>query len=143
VKWLVLTSFLVLSTVAYCADAMCVRHLVAPGYPHLARMASLQGSVTVDFEIAPDGRVISASGSGAAHKLLISTSEENIRQWTSGPLQPPGTSSTKHTITYIYKLEGKELYYDPPPTVVLDLPDRVEITTHPPELETAATNTLR
>jgi hypothetical protein len=106
-------------------------------------MASLQGPVTVAFEISSDGRVISARGSGAAHKLLISTSEENIRQWTFARLPASGTSPAKHTITYVYKFEGKELYYDPPPSVVLDLPGRVEITTHPPELQTATPKTLR
>lgn len=142
-KSLFLTSFLFLGTAAYGGERTCVRHLVAPGYPHLARMASLQGSVTVNFEILPDGRVISASGSGAAHKLLISASEENIRLWTFEPLQPPATSPAKRKITYVYKFKGKQLYHDPPPTVVLDFPDRVKITTHPPQLQTATPKALR
>ena len=111
-KRLLLTAFLFSSAAACGADATCPRHLVAPGYPHLARMASLQGSVTVEFEISPDGKVISASGSGAVHKLLITASEENIREWTFEPLKAPLTSPSKHTITYIYKLAGKDLYYD-------------------------------
>jgi TonB family protein len=133
VKGLVWTCFLFLGTYAYCDGAVCIRHVAVPGYPRLARMASLQGSVTVDFEVSPDGQVISASGSGAANRLLIRASEENIQQWTFRPPDQRGTSPTKRRIVYVYKLEGRKLYYDPPPTVVLDWPDRLQITTNPPE----------
>jgi TonB family protein len=111
---------------------MCVRHVVAPGYPHLARNASLQGIVTVEITISADGRVLSAKGSGA-HQLLVSASVDNVRQWRFGSLNGVGASTTTRVIIYQYVLRGKELYMDPPPSVILDLPDRVEITTHPAE----------
>jgi TonB family protein len=100
-------------------------------------MAQLEGTVTVVIEIGSDGRVISAKASGPS-KLLERASEENARHWTfSGPPTRLGSGSRQTKITYVYKLEGKPQYYDPPPTVVLDLPERVEITSQPPEPQPA------
>lgn len=59
-------------------------------------------------------------------------SEENVRDWLFGNV-PGSANSSQHEITFIYKLEGKQEYYDSPPHVVLDLPKSVEITAHPPE----------
>lgn len=132
---------LFLSAVAcYSAEAIYARHVVVPGYPRLARMARLQGSVTVDIQISADWTVTSARGSGP-NKLLERAAEENIREWTFFP--PPVASSSasiQTTVTYVYKLEGKEEYYDPPPRVVLDLPYRVEVTSQPPEPQPAGTS---
>ena len=126
--------FLVSTVASHGADQICVRHLPVPGYPRLARMARLQGSVSVELEIGADGKVLSAKGSGA-HRLLARASEENIRQWSFGAV-PGGAASVparRHRVIYVYKLEGKEECYDSPPIVVLDLPDRIQVTGHPPE----------
>lgn len=125
-------SFLLAASACYAADEICPRRVVVPGYPRLARMARLQGSVSVQIEIASDGRVVSAQASGT-DRLLERAAEDNIRHWTFSPASPPGSStSSRATVTYIYRLDGQEVYYDPPPRVVLDLPNRVEITSQPP-----------
>jgi len=123
---------LVLLSTVLCQGGVerCVRHMVVPGYPRVARMARLEGIVNVQVEIRADGKVISATGSGA-NDLLNRASEENVREWLFGRDFHEGIS--KQTITYIYKLQGKEEYYDSSPVVVLDLPCRVEITGHPPQ----------
>ena len=114
------------------ADDACVRYIVAPGYPRLARMARLQGSVTVEVKVAEDGRVLSAKGIGA-HNLLIRASEENVAHWIFDTGLDKNGASIKRTVIYVYRLEGKEQYYDSMPLVVFDLPGHVEITAHPPE----------
>jgi TonB family protein len=129
-------SFFFFSTVASNgADLVCVRHVVVPDYPPLARMARLQGSVSVEVEIGADGKVLSVKSTGS-HNLLASASASNAWQWTFRPAPPGGKSgSTYLTITYVYKLEGKEVNYLPTPSVTLDLPHKVEITTHPPQMQ--------
>jgi TonB family protein len=107
-----------------------VRHVVVPGYPRLARIARLEGTVSVEVEIGTDGTVISAKASGA-HKLLERAAEENLRQWTFEPTARGSVS--KHTIIFTYRLDGKEEDSESPPVVILDLPCRIEIIAHPPE----------
>jgi TonB family protein len=111
-------------------DATCVKHVVPPGYPHLARAATLQGTVTVEIDIDPDGTVTSERSSGA-NELLRRASEDNIAQWMFCPASG-AAGSRKHSIVYIYKLQGpKEYPCDSAPIVSIDLPDSVEIVAHP------------
>jgi len=110
------------------------KHIVVPGYPRVARVARLQGTVSVEIEIGPDGKVISAKASGG-HKLLQDAAEENIRQWTFEPSAPSENAPTTLRIAYVYRLEGKEEVYYSPPVVIFDLPERVEIVGHPPKAQ--------
>ena len=74
--------------------------------------------------------VVSAKGSGA-HPLLNRAAEDNARLWAfSAPLPE---SATKLTVTYVWRLEGKEQErYDSAAVVTLDFPNRVEVVAHPP-----------
>jgi hypothetical protein len=73
-------------------DRVCTKHILAPGYPRLAWQAQVTG--TVDVEVAADGSVRSAVGSGALN-LLNHAAEENVRQWIfmfyCGRLQAKGS----------------------------------------------------
>jgi TonB family protein len=90
-------------------------------------------SLCVFIQVDAKGSVISASASGA-RKLLQRTAKQNLQGWTFHPRPVAGGgSSTRLTITFIYRLEGKEEYCDPPSRVVLDLPSSVQITTNPTE----------
>jgi hypothetical protein len=115
-------------------EQLCVRDVVVPAYERLARTAQLQGSVTVEIQVGPDGKIVSAKGRGA-HPLLIRETERNIREWTFGPFPKDTKFPVRHTVVYVYKLEGAERYDDPPPKVMLHLPDRVEITTNPAQMQ--------
>jgi len=112
------------------ADSLCVREVLVPGYPVLARVAKLQGSIVVELEIGRQGKILSAKASGG-HKFLMREAEKNVLHWSFAPLPESEKVPLKHTITYVYKLEGKPVDYNPVPTVLLHLPDRVEITTRP------------
>jgi TonB family protein len=126
-----LGTLLIASAVCCAAQGLCVRRIVAPGYPRLARIAKMQGEVTVDIGVSADGRVVSVKTSGA-DELLKEASAENARQWTFCPTRKAPSEPLEHLIvTYIYRLDGGEEYYDPPPRLVFDLPQRIEITTHP------------
>jgi len=120
------------TTVGVASDDVYVHHIVVPGYPNLARMAFLQGSVRVEVIIGEDGRVLSAKGSGASN-LLVRASEENVRQWVFCVGSAKNHMALKRTAIYVYRLEGKEQNYELMPRVVLDLPWHIEITAHPPE----------
>lgn len=108
-------------------DVVCAKHVLAPSYPRLAWLARLTGTVSLDVQVAADGRVRSATGSGA-HKLLNSTAEENIREWTFCP----SSEGVTLEVTYVFRFEGQGQNEQSPPRVLLDLPNRVEIIAHPP-----------
>ena len=131
-KVMLLCVFILATATCAGAQVLCVRHMVVPGYPRLARLARLQGSVSVIIQVDARGAVISASASGAS-KLLQRAAKQNLQGWTFYPRPVGGGSSTRLAITFIYRLEGREEYYDPPSRVVLDLPSSVQIATNPPE----------
>jgi hypothetical protein len=107
-------------------DRVCTKHILAPGYPRLAWQAQVTG--TVDVEVAADGSVRSAVGSGALN-LLNHAAEENVRQW----IFCSNAEGFKQKVAYVCRLEGRREDEQPPPTVVsFDLPDRVEVVSHPP-----------
>jgi|SRR5208282_3433494 len=117
-----------LHTEARAADNVCTKHILAPAYPRLAWFAQLTGAVGVDVDIAADGKVRSAVGSGA-HNLLNRAAEENAREW----IFCSSAEGFKLRVTYVYRLEGRRENEQSPPKVSFDLPDRVEIVAHPPE----------
>ena len=124
----VLLSFGLFHANAWSADdKICARHTIAPTYPRLARLARITGTVEVDVEVASDGSVHSAIGSGAQN-LLDRAAEENVKRWTFCS----GVVGVKLRIVYAYRLEGRQEYDDTPAKVLFHLP-QVEIVAHPPK----------
>ncbi len=123
-----------LATVALPAAAqICVRHIVVPEYPYLARLAYVTGSVHMTIQVRPDGTVATATATekdNTAFKFLVDESEKNVRQWLFCSSDPSSEAHTL-TITYNYKLEEPATYY-PHVVVVMDLPESVQITTQRP-----------
>lgn len=107
-----------------------VQRIANPDYPIQAHTRNIQGTVRVDIEIGPDGRVLSAKASGA-HGILVDAAEKNVRQWVFGPFPPVGEFPIYHTVTYVFRLEGKPAFVAYPPLILTHLPDRVEIRTRP------------
>lgn len=118
--------WLVLVMVACQKQQLHVRDIVAPDYPRDANVANIQGTVTVNILIDPDGRVIQARGSGA-HPILVEAAEKNVSQWVFGPFPPVAEFPVNHTVTYIYKLEGPPAHVLVFPTIRTYLPDRIEL----------------
>jgi TonB family protein len=107
-------------------DNVCTQHAVTPDYPRLAWFARITGTVNAEVEVAPDGSVSSAIGSGGDN-LLNHAAEENTKKWTFCPAK----ENLKVKIIYLYRFEGQGEYAPSPPRVAFSLP-RVEIVTHLP-----------
>jgi TonB family protein len=53
---------------------------VQPQYPALAQRMSIKGTVKLEVEVEPDGRVKSMDAKGG-HPLLVQAAQDAIRQW--------------------------------------------------------------
>ena len=69
---------------AYCQTLPQPVHLVAPGYPELARIAQIQGTVNVRVHLGQTGGVLSMEVTGG-HTLLKEEVERNIAKWRFQP----------------------------------------------------------
>lgn len=124
--------WLLLSVIALpgCTRPLHVERIAQLEYPLSARFSNTEGTVIVTVIIGPDGKVISAHGSGAAD-ILVKAAEENARQWVFGPFPPVAEFPIYHTIRYVYRLEGKAKAVAYNPTIRTFLPDRIEISAAP------------
>lgn len=102
-----------------------VTHLECPQYPELARQAQIEGSVRVHMAYDETGHVVSAVAI-TGHQLLRKEAEENIATWVF----ETGREGVLD-ITYEFHLEEPKVKGVPPTKVRFDLPDRVEVVSHP------------
>ena len=113
-----------------------VTRCILPRYPAYASIRRNQETVRVQAEMRrEDGKVLSAKGTlitnqprHRLHQELVSTAEENLRQWIFSPSYDPKNRHMKHSVEYIFKVKGKHVD-NPKPRYSVVLPDRVEITT--------------
>jgi len=97
----------------------CVFHLESLNYNPLARQARIQGKVQVLVTVSSDGRVVSARA-GSGHRLLRQEAENNVQKWVFSP----GEERT-FEVSYEFRLEEPDIYYEPHSRVTFDLPERV------------------
>lgn len=100
-----------------------------PLYPHLARLARIEG--TVQVRVTTDGDNVTRVSATVAHKLLLDPAEQNVKTWRLYPHKPQ-----TFTVMFVYKVERPEVFRFVNPTVMLDLPYRVEIHTRMHTVET-------
>jgi hypothetical protein len=98
-----------------------------PTYPHLARLANVQGDVHLQAEVSRDGRVQAVRVLSGA-PALAGYSRENLLTWAF----TPGVEGTQLEIVFSFRLRPPREYYDPPPTVVLQSPTHVTVTSSIP-----------
>jgi hypothetical protein len=115
-----------------------IKHLELLQYPDLARLARLQGSVSIHLRIAAGGKVMSAEASTAdgllkEHPLLQTETLKLIREWTFSCVNCVPGAEYEHVLTFAYKLEGPQAKFNNS-HFTMDLPDRVTIATNPPEV---------
>src|SRR5216684_2858464 len=108
------------------AGTRCVLHIESPQYPHLARMARIQGEVKIHAKISCDGKVISVT-TESGHTILKREVEENVKKWV---FAPGGERNIE--IFYEFRLEEPEVTYTPPAKITFDLPYRVLIVSNFP-----------
>lgn len=106
-------------------DIPVVRSAAMPLYPVLARQARVEG--TVQVKVTTDGTSIANIAALGANKILLEAAEQNVRTWTLYKHTPQ-----TFTVTFVYKLEAPEVYGFVNPTVLLELPSRVEVRTKMP-----------
>ena|SRR5215469_14740999 len=103
-------------------ESPVVKSAEMPLYPQLARSARIQG--TAELKVTTDGTSITNITATGAEKLLLNAAEANVRTWTFYKHKPQ-----TFTVTFVYKLEAPEVYEFVNPTVLLELPNRVEVRT--------------
>lgn len=100
-----------------------VKSAEMPLYPQLARSARVEGAV--ELKLTTDGSSITNITQNGSQKLLLNAAEANARTWTFYKHKPQ-----TFTVTFVYKLEAPEVYGFVNPTVLLELPNRVEVRTN-------------
>jgi TonB family protein len=114
-----------------------VRHWESIRYPELARLARLQGSISIRLKISSSGEVVDAEASTAdtllkEHPLLQKETVKLVRKWTFDCANCPPKSEYEHALIFIYRLEGREAQSNDS-RFTMDTPDHVTVTTNPPE----------
>ena len=86
-------------------SSLSVQAFVAPQYPFAGRVYHLAGQVNVAIAVGPNGRAVTATGSGAAPPL-IEAAERNVRQWRF-KVPKNGPYPVVSAVVYDFKLTGK------------------------------------
>jgi len=110
------------------SDLPVVKTAEMPMYPHIARVARIEG--TVRLQVWTDGAsVVRVEGTG--NKLLANSAEQNVRTWRFYPHK-----ATSFTITFVYGLDKTEVDGYANPSIAVRLPTSVEIRTSTLPIET-------
>ncbi len=112
---------------AHLKSEVCLKKLVLPGYPPLARQSLVHGDVSVDLHILGNGVVRSVTVVDG-HPLLIGPVEQALTQWQ---FEPRPDDSDVH-VTIRFSLGGSETDSFAPQTISGTLPNLIEISTQPP-----------
>ena len=105
---------------------ICVVHWKSIDYNEVARQARMQGDVSLEVSVEPDGKVSEVRVSSSnAHKLLQDEAVKNITEWTFST-----GDKRSFDIMYEFRLVMPEVYYGPPASVTIDFPKRVHIESH-------------
>lgn len=111
---------------------VCITHLQAlDGYPSLARLAGLEGTVTAIIHIASDGSIVAIEASGA-NEILQDATKRSLKGWKFACLDCATHEPFVQTIRFHYHLlknskllKGTQLE--------MDLPTEVTFTASPLE----------
>ncbi len=106
-------------------DSLWITHADVPLYPPLAVQARLSGTITIRI-VVKGGAVASAESKTPNLGPLSAAAVENVKTWRFAP-----QSYGDFCIRYTYALDGTELPAPRNPTVEMDFPGRVKITTSP------------
>jgi TonB family protein len=107
---------------AYTPEIPVLKSGEMPVYPHLARLAGIEGTVRV--KVTTDGITVIKISTSGAHKLLVDAAEQNVKTWKLYRHKPQ-----TFTVRFVYKLEAPRVYGFANSTVLLELPNRIEVRT--------------
>jgi len=98
----ILTAGLLLGTIFGVEDIEVgtrhVRHYVRPTLPEIAKKMNLKGSVKLEVDIAPSGKVTSVRALGG-HPVLLEAGTEAVRGWQFDPSK----ESTTGPVTLVFQ----------------------------------------
>lgn len=121
----------VLLTASCLGQTLLPKHIETPIYPPLARIARIQGTVTLKVTIDADGNVERAEVANDAARPIASVLQEsaidNMQHWT---FEKPPSAPFTQVVAYRYAFDGSLPANDgrnPITKVNIDLPDRVTI----------------
>ena len=123
-----------------------VKHLEPPYYPPLARQTRVHGTVVMKLKIGADGRVVGIESEPldtpkAAFAMLKDHAEENIKTWTFGCAGCSSGAPFEQIIKFAYVLDNN--LPDRTSSVMMDLPDKVTMSTGPIPVNPAATTSKK
>jgi TonB family protein len=98
-------------------------HVESIGYPDIARVAQIQGSVDIEIIISSDGGVSSANPV-SGHPVLVQAAAKNVKSWKFDP-NPAGDRSL--TVKYEFRLELPKTNYKPESRNIFELPTSVTV----------------
>jgi TonB family protein len=114
---------IVLATNAACQDAKIVRVVSKePVYPQMARIAHIQGRVTVELTLQPDGDVVIEKATG--HPILVQAAKESLQQ---SIFSCEGCGDQPHTfsLNFDFEITDDAAPIIPPAPASARLPHRV------------------
>ena len=80
-RWFTLTSLIVITcSTLLLAEARPVKKRISPLYPEIARRLHIQGTVTVEVTIGPDGSVLDAKPV-RGNSLLSGAAVDAVKRW--------------------------------------------------------------
>lgn len=109
------------------SGAIGIRRFVSPDYPNVARWAQVSGEVHLLAKVDESGRVEGADVLSGP-PLLAKYARQNLLNWCYTK-QPIGG---KIEVVYHYRLQGRKIYGAVVPTVSLESPTDVVVTSNPP-----------
>jgi len=102
------------------------KHIEFSSYNEYARVAHIDGDVTLDVAVDAAGNVTNA-GAVSGPRILSDGALQNVRRWT---FENPSRSPLSQRITYEYRIEGKGAE-QAVSTVIFDPPARVKVMVNP------------
>jgi len=107
-------------------------------YPEIARIARLQGRISLRLRISSAGAVLDAQANATdtllkEHPLLQRETARAVRRWTFECANCPPEAEYAHVVTFVYRLEGPEAQHSTS-HFTLDSPEHVTVTTNPPQV---------
>jgi TonB family protein len=107
-------------------SALRPKHIEFSSYNVIARVAHVDGDVTLDVAVDAEGNVTNAVAVSGP-RILSDGALQNVRRWT---FENPNRSPLSQRITYEYRIEGKG-GEQAVSTVIFDPPGHVRVVVNP------------
>jgi TonB family protein len=103
------------------------KHIVGLKYPRLANFAHIAGEVSLEAQIAADGRVVSVRAI-SGNSLLKVAAKESLEQWQFEPCSP-AERECRATVTFVFVLDSTATceVAECPNDITVDLPNKITV----------------